>query len=463
MEGQEQSQTQTQTQSIVWSQSQIESQPIAIAIVWGRLYGKNVKIKSLDLNIESFAVGRGETNDLILTTSELSEKFLNRISKEHFVIKRMGCNLSHPVYIKDLSRNGTFVNGEKIGINKQRILQNNDIISLSHPTYKAFVFADLGPKDHLNFPKEVTSNYYIDCKLGSGSFGFIHLVYNRRTCEMFAMKIVKKNPLTTINNEFTNLNDPKRVLNEAKIMKKLRHPCVVNLYDIYDKPDSMYMILEYMKGGDLLNRVVNNKRLSEKISKLYFYQICHAVKYMHDKGITHRDLKPDNILLATCDEDTLVKVSDFGLSKFAQNDSVMNTVCGTVVYVAPEVLVSESRGAYTKKVDIWSLGVVLFTCLSGMLPFSDDYGTPVREQIKRGKFRFIGSSWTTVSKDAMSLIKKLLVVDALRRPSIEEIIQDNWLKDSQMLCTADRLMKTDSPEIENEENFIEPPAKRFKL
>lgn len=98
-----------------------------------------------------------------------------------------------------------------------------------------------------------------------------------------------------------------------------------------------------------------------------------------------------------------------------------------------------------------------------MLPFSDDYGTPVREQIKRGKFRFIGSSWTTVSKDAMSLIKKLLVVDASRRPSIEEIIQDNWLKDTQMLCTAERLMKTDSPEIENEENFIEPPAKRFKL
>lgn len=162
MEAQEQSQTQTQTQSVIWSQSQIESQPVTI--VWGRLYGKNVKIKSLgmrktrskmiyvntpfsvgnilmsfclflsilneandqkyseflfiycilDLNIESFTVGRGETNDLILTLSELSEKFLNRISKEHFVIKRMGCNLSHPVYIKVKSSIASACNALKI-------------------------------------------------------------------------------------------------------------------------------------------------------------------------------------------------------------------------------------------------------------------------------------------------------------------------------------------------------------
>uniref|UniRef100_A0A1A9W2P4 non-specific serine/threonine protein kinase n=1 Tax=Glossina brevipalpis TaxID=37001 RepID=A0A1A9W2P4_9MUSC len=454
----EEANTQTQASNI-WSQ--IESQPVE-TVVWGRLYGKNIKIKSLDLNTESFTVGRGETNDLMLTLNDLPEKILNRISKDHFVIKRMGCDLSNPVYIKDLSRNGTFVNSEKIGANKQRILQNNDIISLSHPTYKAFVFMDLGPNENIGIPKEITSNYHVSRKLGSGAFGFIRLVYNRRTCDEYAMKIVTKNLLTT-NNPRTNLNDPNRVLNEAKIMKDLRHPCVITLYDIFDKPDSTYMIIQYMKGGDLLNRIVNNKRLSEKISKLYFYQMCHAVKYLHTKGITHRDLKPDNVLLQTSDEDTLIKVSDFGLSKFVQNDSVMNTLCGTPLYVAPEVLVTEGRGAYTKKVDIWSLGVVLFTCLSGTLPFSDDYGSPAREQIKRGKFRFNHPSWRTVSKDAISLIKKLLVVDVLRRPSIEDIIEDKWLKNPQMLITAKRLMETDKVETENEENFIGPPAKRLKL
>lgn len=133
------------------------------------------------------------------------------------------------------------------------------------------------------------------------------------------------------------------------------------MHDIVDKPDSVYMILEFMKGGDLLKRITTKKCLTERISKLFFYQMCHAVKYLHGKGITHRDMKPENVLLDTVDEETLLKVSDFGLSKSVQQNSVMRTVCGTPQYVAPEVLLTQGRGAYTKKVDIWSLGVVLFT------------------------------------------------------------------------------------------------------
>lgn len=138
-------------------------------------------------------------------------------------------------------------------------------------------------------------------------------------------------------------------------------PCVVKLHDIIDTEDSVYMVIAYMKGGDLLSRILSKKRLSENISKLFFYQLCTAVKYLHNKGITHRDLKPDNILLNSSDEETLVKVSDFGLSKLVEKDTIMKTLCGTPLYVAPEILETKGHGAYSRKVDIWSLGVVLFT------------------------------------------------------------------------------------------------------
>lgn len=280
--------------------------------------------------------------------------------------------------------------------------------------FAAFVFKDLSPNEAIGLPSEITETYYINRKLGSGAYGLVRLVYERRTCEQFAMKIVKKNMLEVSAHPNNHLNDPVRVLNEAKIMKNLSHPCVVRMHDIVDKPDSVYMVLEFMRGGDLLNRIISKKLLPEDTAKLYFYQMCHAVKYLHDKGgsnrynklgytlytrrkyihletkiiinkiaclpklvllslsvqslifnlfagITHRDLKPDNVLLESSDEDTLLKVSDFGLSKFVHKDSVMRTLCGTPLYVAPEVLITGGRASYTQKVDIWSLGVVLYT------------------------------------------------------------------------------------------------------
>ncbi|KAH8249708.1 hypothetical protein KR032_011643 [Drosophila birchii] len=467
--------TQSQASSI-WTL--VESQPME-KIVWGRLYGKNIKIKSLgtsskyriiytpssfsvDLNNDEFSAGRGEANDLILTLNDLSEKILTRISKVHFTIKRANCDLASPVYIQDLSRNGTFVNNEKIGMNKMRILKNDDVISLSHPTHKAFVFKDLSPNESMGLPEEINNTYYINRKLGSGAYGLVRLVYDTRTCQQFAMKIVKKNMLSGGSRPSTNLSDPERVLNEAKIMKNLTHPCVVRMHDIVDKPDAVYMVLEFMRGGDLLNRIISKKLLNEETSKLYFYQMCHAVKYLHDRGITHRDLKPDNVLLETNDEDTLLKVSDFGLSKFVQKDSVMRTLCGTPLYVAPEVLITGGREAYTKKVDIWSLGVVLFTCLSGTLPFSDEYGSSAAEQIKKGKFAYRHPAWKGVSQRAKLLINQMLIVDPAKRPSIDDVLQCSWLRDAAMLQKAKQLMKLESMDIEEENNFLEPPTKRSR-
>lgn len=186
--------------------------------------------------------------------------------------------------------------------------------------------------------------------------------------------------------------------------------------------------------------------------------------------ITHRDLKPDNILLQNDDEETLLKVSDFGLSKFVQKDSVLRTLCGTPLYVAPEVLLTGGRGSYTRKVDIWSLGVVLYTMLSGTLPFSDEYGSPATEQIKRGKFSFRHRSWKSVSPQAKKLIYEILTIDPNTRPSIDDILNSSWMRDPEVIRKAEKLMnvrltgtkKASTSDIENNNDkiFVEPPKKR---
>lgn len=337
----------------------------------------------------------------------------------------------------------------------RQILLNNDVISLSHPQYKAFVYKDLSPNEAHGLPKNICAQYHIGRKLGSGACGVVRLVYHHKTCKAFAMKHIKKNQL------MTNQTEPKRIINEAIIMKSLQHPCVVRMHDIVDNTDSLFIMLELMQGGDLLSRIINKKRLSERISKLFFLQLCHAVKYLHDKNITHRDLKPDNVLLETTDDETLLKVSDFGLSKAVNNDSVMRTLCGTPLYVAPEVLLTGGRGSYTKKVDIWSLGVVLFTMLSGTLPFSDEYGTAASDQIKKGKFAYRSSAWRGISLHAKQLINDMLTVDANTRLSIDEVLSHQWLDDNDVLKKAEQItkIKLSPPQQENvSANFLQPPA-----
>lgn len=319
-------------------------------------------------------------------------------------------------------------------VEHKRILSHDDVISTSYRTYRAFVYKDL-QRMYDNFPENVTKKFHIGKKLGAGVSGAVFLVHNLRTCKPYALKQIRKNQNTERN--------PNKLLNEAKILKKLDHPCIIQIHDTINTSEALFLTLELMEGGTLLHRIKSTKFLLENISKLYFYQICHAIGYLHDNKIIHRDLKPENILLASNDIETLVKVSDFGLSKSLQNGSVLKTWCGTPLYIAPEIFTADGR-EYTKKVDIWSLGVILYICLSGCFPFTSDWDCENTEldpgSLIMKPFEFNAAVWQTISEQAKSFINRMLTIDVNRRPGIYDLIKDRWLNDEPTIQLAHKIM-----------------------
>ncbi|KAL5017608.1 hypothetical protein ScPMuIL_007197 [Solemya velum] len=169
------------------------------------------------------------------------------------------------------------------------------------------------------------------------------------------------------------------------------------------------------------------------------------MNYLHDQGITHRDLKPENILLASDSNETLIKVTDFGLSKFVDAGSIMRTFCGTPTYLAPEILKTAGNGAYTKAIDCWSLGVILFICLAGYPPFSDERkDIDLPKQILGGHYTFPKQYWKGISESAIDLIKKLMTTDPQKRITSAEAVNHPWFKDEDMKAKANQLMYPDS-------------------
>lgn len=226
----------------------------------------------------------------------------------------------------------------------------------------------------------------------------------------------------------------------------------------------------------------NRRSLSEPDAKFFFLQACQGLKYLHDSSITHRDIKPDNLLLATNSPDALLKISDFGLSKLVSAET-MKTVCGTQLYVAPEVLFGNK--SYTSKVDVWSMGCLLFAMLSGTVPFLDAYGPPdVQTQIKEARYNFKSRSWINVSKSARELIRKMLRKEPELRLSIDEVLNNIWLRDLKTISRVQRLYNLDEtivtvsdeleqtmtnislkerPQKEKSPSVNQPPTKRPRL
>lgn len=411
-------------------------------VVWGRLYPIGKCFKSVDFvePKDEYNFGRDPLCDICYNGPDISRNpCFQTLSKTHFRIFKESKNGGDFFFVEDKSSNGTFVNGEKLGRGKKQVLNNNDEIALSLPKNKAYVFMDTSDSDQSHLPEDLRQKYIMSKMLGRGACGQVKLAFEKGTCRKVAVKIIEKKTFSIGGTMTRNLE--KTVMEEVRILKRLNHPCIIGIEDVFDTPEVLYIVLELVEGGELFDRVVSQGKLDEATAKLYFYQMITACKYLHENGITHRDLKPENLLLMNDDKETILKVTDFGLSKFVGEQSLMKTLCGTPTYLAPEILTSMGMGGYTKAVDCWSLGVILYICLAGYPPFSEEIkAMRLEQQIKRGYYSFPNKYWGSVSENAIDMVKKLLTVDPKRRLTTKQAMSHPWLQDQDVIDRAERIM-----------------------
>jgi len=213
---------------------------------------------------------------------------------------------------------------------------------------------------------------------------------------------------------------------EIDIMKKLQHPNIIQLMEVIDSPDTLYLILEFISGGELFDAIVNKGSYTEEQTAKIVKQILEAVQYIHAHGIAHRDLKPENLLLSGEEgKEEFVKIADFGLSKDFGAEQ-LQTSCGTPDYVAPEVLMGDP---YDMSVDIWSIGVITYVLLCGFPPFYGETQKELFENIMNGNYDFPDPEWRDVSPEAKNFIKKILVVNPEERYTADACLADPWIKD----------------------------------
>ncbi|XP_061673390.1 serine/threonine-protein kinase Chk2 isoform X2 [Syngnathoides biaculeatus] len=417
---------------------------------WGRLLPMQNGFRAHDCVEDEYLFGRDSACNYVLDDPDHRGSLRFRIySKKHFRIYREG----NETFIQDLSNNGTFVDGTKIGRNKKLPLVNNAVLALSEQRNKVFVFIDLSDEES-TLPAELRDKYLLTRRIGTGVCGEVKLAFERSTCKKFAVKIIKKNNFKSEGTATRNAET------EIEILQRIDHPCLIKTQDFYQTDDTFYIVLELMEGGELFQRLKSQQRLSEDTAKLYFYQMLEAVQYLHAKGIIHRDLKPENILLSSQDDDCLIKVTDFNQSRILEEAALMRTLCGTPAYLAPEVLTHATAGGYGLPVDAWSLGVLLFVCLCGYPPFHENFSTlSVSEQIVQGQFTMVPSKWRHVSDRAKDMVRKLLVVEPAKRMSIDAALRHPWMQDPVMLAKAHKLMYPPA-EAEHVATEAEPASSR---
>ncbi|XP_063714547.1 serine/threonine-protein kinase MARK2-like isoform X3 [Symsagittifera roscoffensis] len=258
--------------------------------------------------------------------------------------------------------------------------------------------------------ENIIGKYKLGKTIGKGNFAKVKLAKHLPSDKDVAVKIVDKNKL--------NASSLTKLHREVKIMKMVEHPNIVRLYEVIEERNFMYLIMEYASGGEVFDYLVAHGRMKEKEARVKFRQIVSAIQYCHAKNIIHRDLKAENLLL---DHEMNIKIADFGFSNEFSIGTKLDTFCGSPPYAAPELFQGKKYDG--PEVDVWSLGVILYTLVSGSLPFDGGTLKELRERVLRGKYRIP----FYMSTDCENLLKRFLVLNPVKRSTLEQIMQDRWM------------------------------------
>ncbi|OAD70312.1 calcium/calmodulin-dependent protein kinase, partial [Phycomyces blakesleeanus NRRL 1555(-)] len=308
--------------------------------------------------------------------------------------------------------------------------------------------------------------YEILEKVGDGAFSNVYKALDTATDKKVAIKVVRKHELTASENgknhlhpnmkKKTKATERANILKEVQIMRNIKHENIVQLTQFSESDDYYFLVLELCEGGELFHQIVKLTYFSEDLARHVIVQVAQGIRYLHEEcGVVHRDIKPENILFDPIpivpstspvntfdDEDKedeglfvpgvggggigRVKIADFGLSKVIWDNSTL-TPCGTVGYTAPEIVRDQK---YSKSVDMWAIGCVLYTILCGFPPFYDESIRALTEKVARGQFTFLSPWWDPISDSAKDLIRNLLCVDPNERYTIEEFFEHPWVTNS---------------------------------
>ncbi|BEI81839.1 hypothetical protein CcaverHIS002_0209990 [Cutaneotrichosporon cavernicola] len=306
-------------------------------------------------------------------------------------------------------------------------------------------------------------DYSLVEKMGDGAFSNVYKAVERKTGRKVAVKVVRKYELNSSQsgNKHLNSNFKKRprvteranILKEVQIMRGIDHPGIVRLLQFFESDEHYFLVLELMEGGELFHQIVKLTYFSEALARHVIVQVAQGIRYLHEeRGVVHRDIKPENLLFEKIpiipskeivhrpyDEEKedegefqpgiggggigRVKIADFGLSKIVWDEQTM-TPCGTVGYTAPEIVKDER---YSKSVDMWALGCVLYTLLCGFPPFYDESINVLTEKVARGYYTFLSPWWDDISDSAEDLITHLLCVDPAQRYTIDQFLAHPWI------------------------------------
>ncbi|GFH58735.1 ribosomal protein S6 kinase alpha-1/2/3/6 [Chaetoceros tenuissimus] len=265
-----------------------------------------------------------------------------------------------------------------------------------------------------------------------------------------------------------NLQEESRIMNEVAILQSLNHPNILRLHDFFEESPNFFIVMELMEGGDVFDKIVEKTQYTEKDAKELVRSLLKGVEYIHTRRVAHRDLKPQNLLLASLESDVLVKIADFSFARRVHTPKSLFTRCGTPTYVAPEIL---KNHPHDESADMWSVGVIAFVALVGYPPFIEEDQRVLFRKIRLGEYCFYDEDWEGISADARDLISKLLIVDPDHRCTASQAINHKWITgDDSGLSTRDisaslKKLKTsmgsidedNQPENKNYQSFGEIP------